>query len=100
MHIVKFRRCCQWPSGDLVGFAVSTTVCERANSLAQEERREHGKPALSYHLMNKYLSTRSGARPRAKSRNHADEWALVFVLEDSAWLSRRADTEAHRFLTS
>lgn len=57
-------------------------MCERASSLAQEERREHRKPALSYHLVNKYLSARSGARPCAMSWDQLDEWASVFVLEE------------------
>lgn len=57
-------------------------MCKRADSLAQKERREHGKPALTDHVVNKYLSTRSGARPCAKSWDHIDEWASVIVLEE------------------
>ena len=51
-------------------------MCKRADSLAQEERREHGKPALTDHLVNKYLSA------CAKSWDHVDEWASVVVLEE------------------
>lgn len=66
----------------MVCFAGSSTVWKRADSLAQEERREHGKPALTDHLVNKYLSARSGAGPCAKSWDHVDEWASVVVLEE------------------
>lgn len=66
----------------MVCFAGLSTVCKRASSLAQKERRKHGKPALTDHLVNKYLSTRSEAGPRAKSWDHVDEWASVIVLEE------------------
>lgn len=74
-------------------------VQKRADSLAQKERREHGKPALTDHVVNKYLSTRSGARympsPGTTLMNGLRSLSLK-----STWLSWRAGTETHHFLTS